>query len=306
MDELTIIKRDNGAYIDSREVAVAIGKEHCHLLRDIRGYCRIIEKNSLSKIGLPDFFIESSYISSRGKLHPCYLISKMGCEIVANKLTGEKGVLFTAAYVKKFNEMETAEHEAAPKATARPRLGEFNSAVRNVLNGMNYCCVNPNRVMSFLSGVYKPLGIEVCEADDYVDDFYSVTSIARLLKVYSKNGRPHGHAISSIIAKLNVPKSKVIVVPYGLVGMMVKYEWSVVQSVKNWLEEHGKPNEIPHYGFKYHIYYVRQLSFFDDDYDIIDLNDDDEFFTAEELDEMCGQYDDCDECPGVHLCCDDD
>ncbi|MHB9924604.1 hypothetical protein CF091_14060 [Clostridium botulinum] len=30
----------------------------------------------------------------------------MGCEMVANKLTGSKGVIFTAKYVEKFNEME--------------------------------------------------------------------------------------------------------------------------------------------------------------------------------------------------------
>ncbi len=30
----------------------------------------------------------------------------MGCEILGNKLQGEKGILFTAQYVKKFNYME--------------------------------------------------------------------------------------------------------------------------------------------------------------------------------------------------------
>jgi len=46
------------------------------------------------------------------------------------------------------------------------------------------------------------------------------------------------------------------------------------------------------------------------DYDVIDLNteddDDDYDFTAEELDEMCGEFGDCDECPGRHICCDDE
>src|SRR5690606_23636378 len=31
---------------------------------------------------------------------------RKGCDMVANKMTGEKGVLFTAAYVTKFEEME--------------------------------------------------------------------------------------------------------------------------------------------------------------------------------------------------------
>jgi len=46
----------------------------------------------------------------------------MGCEMIAHKLIGEKGVLFTAAYVAKFNEMEIAEREAEIKSHARPRL----------------------------------------------------------------------------------------------------------------------------------------------------------------------------------------
>lgn len=34
------------------------------------------------------------------------MLTKKGCEMVANKMTGEKGVLFTAAYVTAFNKME--------------------------------------------------------------------------------------------------------------------------------------------------------------------------------------------------------
>ena len=30
----------------------------------------------------------------------------MGCELIGNKQQGEKGILFTASYVKRFNEME--------------------------------------------------------------------------------------------------------------------------------------------------------------------------------------------------------
>ncbi|MCX8167304.1 MAG: Rha family transcriptional regulator, partial [Candidatus Micrarchaeota archaeon] len=41
-----------------------------------------------------------------GKERPCYLLTKKGCDMVANKMTGEKGVLFTAKYVTKFEEME--------------------------------------------------------------------------------------------------------------------------------------------------------------------------------------------------------
>lgn len=94
--------------IDSREVAEMVEKNHKELLRDIRKYVEIMEKSaevSQRKIAPSDFFIESSF-ENRGKEYPCYLITKKGCDMIANKLTGEKGVLFTAAYVTAFEEMQ--------------------------------------------------------------------------------------------------------------------------------------------------------------------------------------------------------
>lgn len=93
--------------IDSRDVARMIGKTHRHLMRDIRGY--INDMKDSPKLDSPKFFIESSYISAQNKELPCYLLTKQGCEFVANKLTGRKGTIFTATYVSLFNEYE-AEH----------------------------------------------------------------------------------------------------------------------------------------------------------------------------------------------------
>jgi len=308
MNELTIMKVNGGSYIDSRDVADVIGKRHHNLLRDINSYIKIMCSLGAINFDYSEFFVAATYQSEQNKAMPCFLLSKMGCEMVANKLTGEKGVLFTAAYVKKFNEMEIAERDAAIKAHEKPRLNEFNSAVRNVLNGLNYCCAAPKRIISFLNGVYKQIGIEVCDTDDYIYDFYSVTDIARLLKVYSKNGRPHGHAVSAIIAKLNVSEAQTIIVPYGLVGLMVKYDWLVFQAVRDWFEENSKPRAIPHLNFKYHVYYERQTSLFDsDDDDFIDLDDDDcANFNEDELDKLCVIFDNCDICPGRHVCCEED
>ena len=100
-----IIKNHKGInVIDSREVAEMIGKKHDNLLRDIRGYIKVIEESS--KLRSQDFFIESIYKNSQNKSQPCYLLTKQGCEMVANKMTGEKGILFTAEYVQAFNKME--------------------------------------------------------------------------------------------------------------------------------------------------------------------------------------------------------
>ena len=233
-----------------------------------------MRKTIKPNFGLNEFFVENCYIDPIGRTLPCFLLTKMGCELVANKLIGEKGVLFTVAYVTKFNEMEAAEREAEIKAHERPRLTEFNSAVRNVLSGMSYCCTKPSRVMSFLSGVYEPLGIEVMpfHEDDYYG-YFTVTEIADELGIYSDTGRPHGHAVSGIISKLENPARHAVVVPYGLVGVTLRYDRHIVEAVWNWIISNGFPSDVPYQGLEYHIYYDRQLSLFDDDDDIIDLGE---------------------------------
>ena len=90
--------------IDSRDVAKMIGKTHKNLMRDIRGYINDLEPGS--KLSPAQFFIESSYIDPNNQERPCYLLTKKGCEFVANKLTGRKGTIFTATYVGLFNQYQ--------------------------------------------------------------------------------------------------------------------------------------------------------------------------------------------------------
>ncbi len=106
MNSLTIIK-SNGQYtIDSREVAEMTDVRHSDLLEKINGY---ITHLTNGKFRSSDFFIPSTYVGGNGENRPCYLITRKGCDMIANKTTGEKGVLFTAAYVTKFEEMERAQ-----------------------------------------------------------------------------------------------------------------------------------------------------------------------------------------------------
>ena len=59
-----------------------------------------------TNFGLSNFFIEHTYKTKQNKELPCYLLTRKGCDTVANKMTGAKGVLFTATYVTRFEEME--------------------------------------------------------------------------------------------------------------------------------------------------------------------------------------------------------
>ena len=97
--------------LDSREVAKMIGKEHKAVMRDIRRYIKQINECNITpvtehKIVPSDFFEESIYKDSTGRTLPCYMITRKGCEFIANKLTGTKGTEFTARYINRFHEME--------------------------------------------------------------------------------------------------------------------------------------------------------------------------------------------------------
>lgn len=115
--------------IDSLKVSEITGKAHDKLLRDIRGYINIISRSP--KLESESFFVESEYFNSRNQKQPCYLLTKQGCEMVANKMTGEKGILFTAEYVQAFNKMDQRINEPK-KLSALEQLQLQNKAILEV------------------------------------------------------------------------------------------------------------------------------------------------------------------------------
>lgn len=120
--------------VSSREVAEMMGKEHKEIMwmiegnekRGIVGIKPTIEISA--ELHLSDYFIKSSYKDSMNREKSCYECTKMGCEMLANKLTGEKGILFTARYVNKFNKMEQYIKQQVPQLT------EEDQAILSIVN----------------------------------------------------------------------------------------------------------------------------------------------------------------------------
>jgi len=119
LNDLKVVTINGQLVTESREVARMIGREHKEVLAMIDGQDHVNGRTkhvgflpTLSESGLfnpTDFFIESEYKSAgNNRTYKCYLLTKKGCDMVANKMTGEKGVLFTATYVTRFEEMENA------------------------------------------------------------------------------------------------------------------------------------------------------------------------------------------------------
>lgn len=138
-------------YLDSREVAEMVEKEHNKLLRDIRVY---ITQLDASKVGHTDFFTESQYTDKSNRQKPCYLVTKKGCEFIAHKLTGVKGTEFTAKYINRFHEMED---------TIKTQLPQGNDLIAlAVIEAQKMIAERDNRI--------KSLETEITEMDNTISE----------------------------------------------------------------------------------------------------------------------------------------
>ena len=85
--------------MSSLEIARLTGKDHAHIMRDIRNMEPAWEKISQSKFGL------ASYSDAQGKQRPCYELTKTECLYVATKFNDEA----RAKLVIRWEELERKE-----------------------------------------------------------------------------------------------------------------------------------------------------------------------------------------------------
>ena len=152
MKELKLINLNGVDTVDSRQVAEAVEKRHKDLLRDIRTYCEYLTER---KIAPSDFFTESTYEDSTGRTLPCYLVTRKGCEMIANKLTGKKGVVFTAMYVNAFHNMKE-KLSALPEKKA---IGEVASLIKVLRGVMKDQKSKPEKIALMAKNVCDQFGI---------------------------------------------------------------------------------------------------------------------------------------------------
>lgn len=90
--------------LSSREVAKMLEfTRHNNFLQKIAKINKSLTNSTFSSL---DYWVESTYIDAKGERRKEYLVSKKGCELLAHKTTGKKGVLFTLKYMERFEAME--------------------------------------------------------------------------------------------------------------------------------------------------------------------------------------------------------
>ena len=156
---------NNKLTLSSLEVAEMLGKPHKQLLKEIEGSTKsnivgIIPTLERENFSLSKFFVKDTYYSGKRE-YKCYQITKMGCQILGNKQQGKKGILFTAAYVERFNEMEQAlknKHVNTPIITE-----DLNNLVSNLQQTLEenraYYKINCATKHQYSDYIKKRLGI---------------------------------------------------------------------------------------------------------------------------------------------------
>ena len=109
INELITSTKENT--ISSREVAEMMEIRHDHMLDKIDKINQVLLNR---KIGSVDFWIESEYKDSTGRSVREYQVTKKGCELIAHKSSGEKGIVFTVKYMERFEEMENRLQKQLP------------------------------------------------------------------------------------------------------------------------------------------------------------------------------------------------
>ena len=184
-DLIKVITTNDGVnVIESREVAKMIGKEHKDVLRMIDGYepkdgskkrkiVGILPTLAKGNVTPSKYFVESSY-SINNRKYKCYLCTKMGCEMIANKLTGEKGILFSAKYVEAFNEMQDAleEVETAVQTNGVLTEKEWN----NIKKKSKYLTENIHSGKSTREYIK---GCDLMHLQDVIDEIYDIAKPCR-------------------------------------------------------------------------------------------------------------------------------
>lgn len=185
-------------YLDSRLVAEWVDKAHKDLLRDIRGYISNLmaiqaklskerkfvpfEKDYSINVFDPEYyFVASTYIHPITKQElPCYLVTQRGCEMIANKMTGVKGTLFTALYINEFHRLRN-EAEAIPAPQEAPQI-EQESLFDNVPK------TEDERDLAYLK---QRLLDEMAKSTNVTDLGCNIVETLQIIQLLDKNKNKH-------------------------------------------------------------------------------------------------------------------
>ena len=217
--------------IDSREVARMMGREHWEILYYIEGNAKkgengitgILPTLQGEQVTTNKYFIESSYTTANNRRKKCYLCTRMGCDLLATRQVGEKGILFCAKYVERFNEMEK---ELKSKSVHQhPELAREDELILSVVKGatpldratalQEYTALITDKATAPLKAELTQSKAELTEKKDFIDDIndcFTFTQVKQYNKQLLRDRKDivlSTAKLNEVAAELGIPVNKI-------------------------------------------------------------------------------------------------
>lgn len=237
----TVLNEDGSISVNAEDTAIGFGwvQEKKGKIyprwETLNGFC--LDLGFPNKLGKDDYIPESLY----------YLLG-----MKANNERAQKYQRWLAMDVlptlRKTGSYEMPKQKPEKK---KKNLSAANMLVKTVSGIFKEAGVDPVFIAAEAKRLYKEqadIDIQIpLLTDSTTDRLWDCTSIAKELGIYSESGRPHDKAVSAIIQKLDLFADEIVRTAYsrnGHDGVTVQYKDSVLEKVKEWLEENGYPSLI--------------------------------------------------------------
>lgn len=126
-------------------------------------------------------------------------------------------------------------------------LHDVNKSIELLSPMLDAVGINSNIKLLVAKSLYSKAGVEIPVEIKTEEKFYDTKQIARETGIYSASGKPHIQAVNSIINKLEIledEQEKVWESTGSWQGTVIKYTYSIIEKIKDWLVENNYPSKI--------------------------------------------------------------
>ena len=144
------------------------------------------------------------------------------------------------------------------KANEIESLDTVNKTIEILTPFLDNAGIDEKEKLLTAKTIYKKAGIELPLEIEEKEHFFDTKQIASKLKIYSKSNKPAQLAVCEIIKKIDLEENEVKGVwetNGSWTGTVNKYTKSVIDKVRNWIEENNRPTKIAGEKKNYHVVY---------------------------------------------------
>ncbi len=144
------------------------------------------------------------------------------------------------------------------KANEIESLDTVNKTIEILTPFLNGAGIDEKAKLLTAKTIYKKAGIELPLEIEEKEHFFDTKQIATKLNIYSKSNKPAFVAVCEIIKKLDIKEEEKLIVlanKDNWNGTTTKYSQSVIDKIRNWIEENNRPAKIAGEKKNYHVVY---------------------------------------------------